>query len=76
MQTTINVVDGSLFAILVGSIAFVISLAWNDAFHNLFMHQQMLKRLLLFRVRKSWPKLPRKMQQNMLKLCRFVLQPS
>jgi hypothetical protein len=38
MQTTINVVDGSLFAILVGSIAFVISLAWNDAFHNLFMH--------------------------------------
>lgn len=38
MQTTINVVDGSLFAILVGSIAFVISLAWNDAFRNLFMH--------------------------------------
>ena len=38
MQSNINVVDGSLFAILVGSIAFVISLAWNDAFRNLFMH--------------------------------------
>ena len=38
MQRNINVVDGSLFAILVGSIAFVISLAWNDAFRNLFMH--------------------------------------
>lgn len=38
MQSSINVVDGSLFAILVGSIAFVISLAWNDAFRNLFMY--------------------------------------
>ena len=38
MQSNINVVDGSLFAILVGSIAFVISLAWNDAFRNLFMN--------------------------------------
>ena len=38
MQSSINVVDGSLFAILTGSIAFAISFAWNDAFRNLFMH--------------------------------------